>query len=447
MPADIDWSERLSTHAAAAHVPGAVLGISTGGRQTVVPFGVLNRATGVEVTDDSVFQIGSVTKLWTATMVLQLVDEGRLSLDDSLFSLLPDAPIAAADSISVRHLLTHTSGIDGDVFTDTGRGDDCVENYVRLLGSAAQVFAPGAAYSYCNAGFVVLGRIIETLDDRTWDASLRARLIEPLGLGATVTLPEEALLLRAAVGHVAAGDPVHQWQLPRSIGPAGLITQSAPDLLAFGRLHLNQGGDLLDDESASALVEPAVVIPAASGGLTHVGLAFRIYDWSGRKVFGHDGLTMAQMSYLRIDPEADLAVCLLTNSDNAPALSERIISDVFEHHTGVRMPPAPRPSEGVDPRHLPGVAEHVGRYERAGVAIDVTLAEEGLTMIAQATGDRLAFAEEPRHEYRLLPADRSGARFLSRETDGQPWSPITFARQPDGTPYLFTSGRVTPKVS
>ena len=84
----------------------------------------------VPVTTASVFQVGSITKLWTATMIMQLVDEGLLSLDTTVSEVLPGARLGAADvggQVTVRHLLTHTSGIDGDVFTDTGRGDDCVE--------------------------------------------------------------------------------------------------------------------------------------------------------------------------------------------------------------------------------------------------------------------------------------------------------------------------------
>jgi CubicO group peptidase (beta-lactamase class C family) len=437
----------LSDLASAAGVTGAVLGVWADAEQSIDAFGVLNRSTGVEVTPDAVFQIGSVTKLWTATMVTQLVDEGRVSLDTTIAELLPGVPIESADAITVRHLLTHSSGIDGDVFTDTGRGDDCVERYVSLLASAQQVFAPGVAYSYCNAGFVVLGRIIEVLDGRTWDDSLRARLIEPLGLTSTVTLPEQAILHRAAVGHTSTGNPVHLWQLPRSIGPAGLITQSAADLLTFARAHLENGSSVFSSAAAAALIQPSVAIPAAAGGLTHVGLSWRIYDWSGRRVIGHDGLTMAQMSFLRIDPEAGLAVCLLTNSDNAPALAQSLISEVFEFHTGVGIPPPPAPAPGVEWTDLPDAAGHLGRYERAGVAIDVALEGATATMTARATGDRLAIAEEPTHVYLLYPADRSGNRFVTQEADDQPWVPVTFARQPDWTPYLFTSGRVTPKVT
>ena len=325
-----DWSARLSELAVAAEVPGAVLGIWHDGETTVTPYGVLNAATGVETTADSLFQIGSVTKTWTATMIVQLAAEDRLDLDDAVVKLLPEAPIDPR--ITVRHLLTHTSGIDGDVFTDTGRGDDCVERYVALLGDVDLLFEPGTAYSYCNAGYVVLGRIIEVLDGRTWDESLKARLIEPLGLTQTVTLPEEAILHRAARGHVASdGAPVKTWQLPRSIGAAGLITASAGDVLQFALMHLT-------DDRYAAMQEPQVPFAGGVGGFTNLGLAWRIYDWGGRPLFGHDGSTISQTAFLRIDPAARLVVCLLTNSGNGPALFEPLASEVF---TRVRRRRAP----------------------------------------------------------------------------------------------------------
>ena len=215
-----EWSARLSELAVAAEVTGAVLGIWHDGETTIAPYGVLNRTTGVETTADSLFQIGSISKPWTASMIVQLAAEDRLRLDDPIVKLLPEAPVDAR--ITVRHLLTHTSGIDGDLFTDTGRGDDCLQRYVALLADVDQLFEPGTAYSYCNAGFMLLGRLIEVLDGGTWDQSLQARLVEPLGLAHTVTLPEEAILERAAVGHLATdGSRVKTWQLPRSIGPAG----------------------------------------------------------------------------------------------------------------------------------------------------------------------------------------------------------------------------------
>jgi CubicO group peptidase (beta-lactamase class C family) len=421
-----DWSSRLEELAAGTAVPGAVLGILADGEQTIAPYGVLNRATGVEVTAGSLFQIGSITKTWTATLIAQLVAEGKLQLDDAVVKLLPEAPIDAR--ITVRHLLSHQSGIDGDLFTNTGRGDDCLERYVALLADVDQLFEPGTAYSYCNAGFVLLGRLIEVLDNRSWDASLQARLIEPLGLSQTTTLPEQAILHRNALGHTADGVPVKTWNLPRSIGPAGLITQSAADLLRFAQLHLDQ---------YSEMRTPQVAFPGGTGGVEAIGQAWRLYDWSGRKLFGHDGMTVSQLAFLRIDPEAHLAVCLLTNSANAPALFDQLVSEVFTHYVGAAAPQPPQPIDGVTVGD-----EHVGVYERASVRMEVLRRDNQLVLTYQATGDRLAFAEEPLIEYDLYPtAPADGNHFVARNAPGQPWTPVTF------TPtYLFNSGRVTPRI-
>ncbi|GAA0588668.1 beta-lactamase family protein [Kribbella sandramycini] len=422
-----DWSVRLSELATTAAVPGAVLGIWADGELTVVPYGVLNTATGVETTADSVFHLGSVTKPWTATMIVQLVAEGRLQLDDAVVKLLPGAPIDPR--VTVRQLLTHTSGIDGDVFTDTGRGDDCVERYVELLGAAELLFEPGTAYSYCNAGYVVLGRIIEVLDGRGWDASLRARLIEPLGLTKTCTLPEEAILHRAAVGHVIPeGTPVRSWQLPRSIGPAGTIAATAGDLLEFARLHLT-------DDRYRAMREPQGLTVTTSADL---GLCWRLYEWGGRSLFGHDGSTIGQKAFLRIDPEADVAVCVLTNSGNGSALFEPLISEVFTHYTGVAHPAAPEPID------VPTDDRHVGSYARASVQIDVVRRADGeLGITYRATGDRLAFTEQAVIEYDLRPtAPADGNHFVTRDSPQHPWVPITFF----GT-HVLSADRFTPKLS
>ncbi|TCC51038.1 class A beta-lactamase-related serine hydrolase [Kribbella capetownensis] len=422
-----DWSARLSELAVAAKVPGAVLGIWQDGETTIAPYGVLNASTGVETTEDAVFQLGSVTKPWTATMIVQLAAEGRLDLDDAVVKLLPEASIDPR--ITVCHLLTHTSGIDGDVFTDTGRGDECLERYVALLADVEQLFEPGTAYSYCNAGFVLLGRLIEVLDGGTWDESLRKRLVEPLGLTRTVTLPEEAILHRAALGHLGTdGSPVKTWQLPRSIGPAGGVTASAGDLLEFARMHLT-------DERYRSMQEPQVPYAGGIGGFSNLGLAWRIYDWQGRGLFGHDGTTISQVAFLRIDPEARLIMCLLTNSGNGTALFEPLATEVFRHFTGVGHPASPQPADGpVDDRH-------VGRYERATVQLDVVRRDEALVMEFRATGDRLSFAEQPVQEYELRPTEPAdGDHFVAREAPDHPWVPVTFTPS-----HVFASGRVTPK--
>ncbi len=349
------WTTRLHELASGTKVPGAALGIWLDGDQIGVAHGLLSTATGVETTPGSLFQIGSITKVWTTTMVMQLVEEGRLSLDSTVAEVLPGVRLGPDDSsseVTVRHLMTHTSGIDGDIFTDTGRGDDCVARYVDLLADAARNYAVGAAYSYCNSGFVILGRMIEVLDNRIWDDSLRARLLEPLGLTETVTLPEEAIFHRTAVGHrdhPREDEPVTTWALPRSVAPVGLITASVHDVLAFARLHLAGGvtesGDrLLSQASVSSMQQPVCTIPSLDGRGDAIGLSWRLHTWGARRIFGHDGGTIGQLAYLRIDPEANLAVCLLTNSSMSDALYHQLFSEIFDEYAGVTPPPPPQPT-------------------------------------------------------------------------------------------------------
>jgi len=466
-----NWTAHFNELATEANVPGAALGIWSDGQEILAAHGVLNAATQVPVTTDSVFQVGSITKLWTATMIMQLVDEGLLSLDTTVSEVLPGARLGAADvggEVTVQHLLTHTSGIDGDVFTDTGRGDDCVERYVGLLAEVPSVFTPGATYSYCNSGYVLLGRIIEVLDGQSWDESLRERLTGPLAATQTVTLPEEAILRRAAVGHQRGGTPVHVWGLPRSIGPAGLITATPGDLLTFARLHLDggitaDGKRLLSEAAVTAMRSACVAIPEFSAPGSAIGLGWRLSRWGNRIIVGHDGDTIGQSAYLRIDPEAGIAACLLTNSAESETLYREVFSEVFGDLTGVTMPPPPRPADGLpgsgsgpeaggQPAGTPGVPDlerYAGYYERMSRQFDVSVRDGQLRMALTMTGNLAALVDAEPEDLLLYPAeatDSAGTRFVLRSGDDEPWAPVSFDRLADGTPYLYMSGRVAPRV-
>jgi CubicO group peptidase (beta-lactamase class C family) len=450
------WASRLHDIGGEVGVAGAALGIWRDGHETVVAHGVLNAATGVAVTPDSLFQIGSITKVWTATMVIQLLEEGRLDLDQPVSELLPGVRLGVddvADLVTVRHLLTHASGVDGDIFTDTGRGDDCIARYVDLLAVAGHTHPVGAAYSYCNSGFVLLGRIVEELDGRTWDESLRARLVSPLGLGQTVTLPEEAILQRAAVGHREHPheyEPVRVWALPRSVAPAGLITASAHDVLTFARLHLDggtarDGTRLLAHDSVAAMQQSQRDIPSIDARADSIGLGWRLNRWGGRPIFGHDGGTVGQLAYLRVDPEARLAVCLLTNASVSDALYQRLFTEIFQEYVGVAPPPGPEPAvDSSSPADASDLARLVGRYERTGRRYDVTLHDGRLRLVSTSTGALAAYSEpEPEH-LDLLPVPGCDTGFVLRSHDREPWTWLVFDAFPDGTPYLYLGGRATP---
>jgi CubicO group peptidase (beta-lactamase class C family) len=238
--------ERLAEGLRAHHVPGASLAVLAGEQVFATAAGVLNARTGVEATPDSIFQMGSITKPWTATLVMQLVEEGRLRLADRVADVLPGFTLrdaAAARRITVEQLLTHTSGIDGDQFLELGRGSEAVARFVEAARDFALVHPPGAGWSYCNAGFVLAGRIVEVLRGAPYDTVLRERLIRPLGLAATGTLAEEAILHRAAAGHF--------------VDLASGATQRRPGLGAPALEHARRRDALHDRAGAAGLRAPA----------------------------------------------------------------------------------------------------------------------------------------------------------------------------------------------
>ncbi|MDN4171869.1 serine hydrolase [Nocardioides sp. SOB77] len=458
------WQRRLAALAEKHGVPGAQLGIlrlgadsadGTGGsedEQIVATHGVLNLRTGAPVTADSVFQIGSITKVWTATVVMQLVDEGLVELDAPVVEVLPELRLADPDvtkQVTLRHLLTHTSGIDGDVFTDTGRGDDCLEKYVALLQDQTQNHPLGATWSYCNAGFSVLGRVIEVVTGTTWDQALRDRLFGPLGMRHALTLPEEALLEAAAVGHVTEDgrkQPASVWQLPRSLGPAGLVTATAADVLAFARLHLAEGlaadgTRVLAEESARAMAAHQADLPDVHSLGDSWGLGWIRFGWDGRRVFGHDGNTIGQAAFLRVLPEAGLAVTLLTNNDGARDLYEDLYRELFAELAGVAMPPRlvpPTPPADVD------LAPYLGTYERAGVRMEVLDGAEGPRLKVTVLGPIAEMVPDPVEEHALVAC--APGMWLTKPPEAETWFPVTFFELPTGERYLHHGARATPKV-
>ena len=345
-------NERLSALAERYDVVGASLALAVGDETALAATGVLNTRTRTPVTVDSVFQIGSITKVWTATLVMQLVDEGLVDLDAPLRTYLPDFRIldeGITAGVTARHLLDHTSGIGGDFFPDTGRGDDCVARYVAELAHQPASHPLGATMSYCNAGFVVLGRLVEVVRGQSWDTVLRERLLAPLDLTGAGTLPEEALLWGAAVGHFGT-EVSSEWGLPRAIGPAGLVHARAVDLLTFARLHLadgltRDGKRVLSADATRAMRVAQATIPEPSSSGS-VGLGWMLSDW-GAPVFGHDGQTLGQTAYLQVVPghpgTPPVSVALLTNSNDTQEFSRVLLSELLAEHAGVTVPGPPEP--------------------------------------------------------------------------------------------------------
>lgn len=308
-------------------VPGAQVAVLDNGEIHDEAAGVLSRHTRVETTTDAIFKVGSITKIWTATLVQQLANEGGLDLDRPIRAYLPGFQLSSPEAtatITARHLLTHTSGIAPNHFTAAGS----IEEFVTALAGEEHLLPPGTVHSYSNSGFVVLGRVVEVLRDKPFHDVLRDNLVTPLGLDTVATDVYEAILHRAAVGHVQT-TPTKQWAVSYQTAPSGShLAMSARDLLTFVRHHLT-------DPALAALREPQLDVPDFGEGVVGWALAWMRYPGG---VLGHTGVSKGQKAFLRVVPETGLAVAVLTNSTNGVPLACEIFNAA-----GIETAPAPVP--------------------------------------------------------------------------------------------------------
>ena len=189
-------------------VPGAAVAVLKDGEIIDAAAGVLSTSTRVDVTTDSVFQIGSITKVWTATLVMQLVDEGLLDLDAPDPRYLPEFRLAGRGRGGIHHDATAAQPpgrLRGRCVHRHGRGDDAIEKYVGVIAGVPQLFTPGELFSYNNVGFSVLGRLVEVLRGKSWEQALVDHIVD-----AARTHPRRSERLR--------GDPVPRRRRARRPG-------------------------------------------------------------------------------------------------------------------------------------------------------------------------------------------------------------------------------------
>lgn len=456
-PFDADrWQARLDELRAAHHVPGAALAVLSGGRIHELASGVLHRGTGVEVSTDSVFQSGSIAKVYTATLVMQLVDSGELRLDTRVADVLPGFAVAddeVTKSVTIGRLLSHTSGIAGDFTHDTGRGDDCLARYVEACATVGQDCPPGTVVSYCSTGYAILGRIVEVITGQTWDEALRDRLLAPLGLEHSMTLPEEALRFRVAMSHLGElgsdPEPAPVWDmLPRSAGPYGRVLVTAADVVRFARMHLDggvapDGRRVLSAGSAAAMRRRVV---GCLDGWTFMasgwGHGWALYDWDGVAGYGHDGASGGQFSYLRVVPGSGVVAALLTNGGGATGLFVDLFQELLGELAGVRMPDAFAPA--ARPRPV-DVAALAGTYEREGVRITIGERDGAPRLRLRLTGGMADYS--PPIETDLVAVSGTVLAMPGLGPVSAPWLPLVFGTFPDGTPYVYFGMRAAPKIT
>jgi CubicO group peptidase (beta-lactamase class C family) len=401
-------------------VPGMAIGVLRGGETETYALGVASLETEFPVRTDTLFQIGSISKVFVATLIMRLVEQGTVDLDAPVATYLPELQLAdqqAQQTITVWHTLTHTSGIYGDCFDDFGWGDDALAKFVANFHTLRQVTAPGELWAYCNSGFGLAGLVIERVLDKPFEAAMREHIFEPLGMEHSFYFAHEAIAYPAAVGHTQKepfGDEheiARQYPLPRSSNPAGGIISTVADLLTFAAFHM--GDRTVNDPPV--LTRPSIVAmqqeQIKAGNLADAwGIGWDINMVDGVKTIGHGGATNGFNARLTLVPEQHFAIAILTNSGRGAAAYRRIVDWALQHYCGLH-PDEPTPIRV--PNEV--LARYAGEYQQPLAHISVAVEDGGLR-IEQTTISPLT----DKH-YTLPPLHASpiGERKFMVDSEGQ----------------------------
>jgi CubicO group peptidase (beta-lactamase class C family) len=369
-------------------VPGAAVGIRHGEETLTKGLGVTNTDHPIPVDENTLFQIGSITKTFVGTLTMQLVETGKIELDEPIRTYLPGFKVQdeeASEKATIRHLLTHTSGWVGDWFPpDLGHGADAVAKYVESMAETPQLTPPGKVLSYNNAGFNVAGQVLEVLTGKVFSDLIKENLFEPLEMRHTYLLPWEVMTYGFAVGHVTKEDgpkPVQPWSIGRASGPAGGIITCVTDMLNYTQFQLGdgtyKGKRLLGPESLRTLHTPQVRF-APHNSVAHT---FWVDARRASRTLGHGGGTVGQISLLTLVPGHDFSMLLVTNSGSGSQMTQKVTNLALDHYLGLETPeltPVKVPEE-----RLTGL---VGQYKATLTSADVTTSQGKLYISRRSLG-------------------------------------------------------------
>ncbi|MFD7326489.1 serine hydrolase domain-containing protein [Streptomyces sp. NPDC059875] len=422
-------------------VPGAALAVWADGREVYAFNGVTSLDNPLPVDKDTLFQLGSATKTFTATALMRLVADGRVELDAPVRRYVPELVLSdekAAAEITVLNLLNHTSGLDWNLIVDTGDGDDALAAFVEKMADLEFIGEPGARASYSQAGFNLLGRVLENVTGLTYERAIASLLLEPLGLSNSFFGTADVMTRRFAVGHNPDEEGnlavAKEWPLTRGNNPGGGLAASAADVLGWARFQLGDGRtengeELLPAELLHRMRKQTVELRGSNLG-DGFGICWFLREVDGARTIEHGGSTNGQFVELLIVPERNFAVVAMSNSgtDGIP-FNRSAVRWALEHYLGV---------VDKDPEPLPydeaRAQEVVGDYENDAMTLTVGSDGAGLTIAAVIKPELREAADfEMPADYEpaamgLLPADDEfvvtagglqGQRgFFSRDTSG-----------------------------
>ena len=370
---EVDLAALLGKHASRHSVPGAAVGILRDGATTTAYYGVADVKTGVPVTSQTRFSVGSLTKSMVATVIVGLAEAGRLSLDDAVAAHIPELRGSGwAERANVRDLLANRSGLPLRAELEFGfasHADEDDSALSRLVTEVGPGLPVGDFWSYTNLGWCLLGRVIETVTGASWEDAMRRYLFDRTGMRET-SFATEPRAKRGVSGHQITGGravPVEPL-VARAYGPAGTsVASTVTDLMRFAALHL---GDSSLDKMRDVHAEVSIY-----GWLDSWCLGWAQFDWPGAQVWGWDGLIGGERSVLRIVPAYHAAVVLMTNGSTGRAMYRSFFAELMEPWLGIRVPPLRlRPSAGA----AGDLSRFVGVYAWPDRKVEVTATASGL---------------------------------------------------------------------
>lgn len=315
-------------------VPGVAIGIHHQGQEFSEGFGVTSVEHPLPVTADTLFQTGSISKTFTGTLIMMLVEQGKVELDAPVKKYINDFKVkdrTVSNKVTVRQLLTHMGGWVGDYFNDFGNGDDALDKMVRDLARLPQIQPLGTIWSYNNTGFNVASRIIEVVTKKSYEQAMQEMLLDPLGLDMTFFYPSDILFThRFVVGHQKVGDRVlvaRPWAIGRAGNGVGGVVSTVRDLLKYARFHMGNGKkNRITGKSLKAMRVPQV--DAGARGM--MGITWFIRQVGDITAYAHGGATNGQQAYFFFIPDREFACAILTNSDDGGIITAGVFSKAME---------------------------------------------------------------------------------------------------------------------
>ena len=277
-------------------------------------YGFANLEHRVKVTPETIFQSGSVGKMFTASLVMKLVEDGKVKLDESIRTYLPDAA-PAWQKVTIRHLLTHTGGLADPYEKLDMRKDYSEEELLKIEGEIPLQFQPGTKWQYSNTGYHVLGFLCSKVGGKFYGDQLVERILRPAGMSTARIINESEIVMNRSAGYeIEDGKPLNQaWVAPRLNTTAdGSLYVSLVDMVKWNAAL--DGEKVLSDATKKQMWTSAVL---PSGTVTDYGFGWMTDDVNNHKHVGHSGAWQGFRTSIRRFPDDKLAVIVLANSNAA----------------------------------------------------------------------------------------------------------------------------------